>query len=47
VAVPGFPSLVAVIVTVPTARPVTTPEPSTVAFVTSLLVQVNVRPESA
>src|SRR6266516_531611 len=43
-AVPLLPSLVAVIVTDPTATPVTSPLPETGATVGSLLVQVTVRP---
>src|SRR5207244_610343 len=46
IAVPIFPSLVAVIVTPPTARPVTSPLPETLAIVVSLLVQVTTRPVS-
>jgi len=45
-AVPLLPSLVAVIVTDPTATPVTSPLPETGATVGSLLVQVTVRPVS-
>jgi hypothetical protein len=44
VEVPVLPSLVAVMVTVPTATPVTTPLEDTVAFVGSLDVQVTTRP---
>src|SRR5205085_8990493 len=43
-AVPVFPSLVAVIVTVPAAIPVTRPEVDTVAFVASEVVHVIARP---
>src|SRR5207244_13319691 len=44
VALPLLPSLVAVIVAVPTAAPVTTPLPLTVATAPLLLDQVRVRP---
>src|SRR5260370_974678 len=44
VAVPLRPSLVAVIVAVPTTRPVTSPLPLTVATPSGLLAQVTVRP---
>src|SRR5260370_2113118 len=44
VAVPLRPSLVAVIVAVPTTRPVTSPLPLTVATPSGLLAQVMVRP---
>jgi hypothetical protein len=46
VAVPCFPSLVAVIVTVPTAIAVTIPACVTVAFVLSVLLHATVRPVS-
>ena len=44
VAVPDFPSLVAVIVVVPAATPVTTPLLETVAMALLLEVHVTVRP---
>jgi hypothetical protein len=46
VAVPLFPSLVAVMVAVPAATPVTNPLPFTVAIVALLLAHVIVRPVS-
>jgi len=46
VALPDFPSLVAVIVVVPTSNPVATPDADTVATAVLLDVQVTVRPES-
>jgi hypothetical protein len=46
-AVPLFPSLVAVIVAVPCAFPVTSPDPLTPATVLALELQVTVRPVSA
>ena len=45
-AVPFLPSLVAVIVAVPTTRPVTSPLPFTVATPSALLAHVTVRPVS-
>jgi hypothetical protein len=46
VALPDFPSLVAVIVVAPTSNPVATPDADTVATAVLLDVQVTVRPES-
>ena len=46
VAVPVFPSLVAVIVAVPGATPVTTPAVETVAIAVELVLQVTIRPVS-
>jgi hypothetical protein len=45
-AVPDFPSLVAVIVTEPSATPVTTPAPETVAIAELLEAQLTARPVS-
>jgi hypothetical protein len=47
VAVPLFPSLVAVMVAVPAATPVTSPLPLTVAAALLLVAQVTTRPVSA
>jgi len=46
VAVPDFPSLVAVIVAVPGATPVTTPAVETVAIAAELVLHVTIRPVS-
>jgi hypothetical protein len=46
VAVPVLPSLVAVIVAVPPATPVTTPDEETVAILVALELHVTVRPVS-